>query len=479
MNPAECRNAYTKVFEEKTYRGQLLSLLSRDECVALQDASLASLPSDTCKRKHRYRSKGTGLPAYVNAITQDLAVECLGPCRQRTLKWCHGMMPNKALDILAGVEGDLKSSFRKGLTSLCNSSEVHLPPGYEDLSPYVKGIATFHASAVMTGPGQATGLSAPIVRWCMINELQSQFDQTAAGNVYDCSSVPFASWAGPALNSVLSTRARKDRPVRQTKFPSFEAHMFEDALYGACSYDRQPLEQLADSRPDAFDEISYSAGYTALASFVWGANAHLDLLRGQVDQDPATHLPEHWYARVWHDALFGESAPEELYRWTARTKDHGSFTGDRDFTECQSDCSCPERYHKYGLGATLFWARETWCGVSCPSAPFDVWMLGSFVDGVRAILHCGEGKHSPAPERTASAALPVRKACIGGIAQVRCQITHLLVWCAIDQRSKTPRALAKKPKSCRRYWGFVCKPIGIVKRRVAALKFAKKSILGS
>lgn len=615
MNPVECRNAYTKVFEEKTYRRRLLSLLSRDECAALQDAYLASLPSDACERKHRYRSKGTGLPAYVvcscggelwgredvpelnqaavlghtllhygaeggcaacvktgvifmfrawllsssedrelialslvavcecvsrqyllstsqNAITQGLAMDCPGPCRQRTLKWCHGMMPNKAFDMLSGVEGGLDSSFRKGLTSLCDSPGVQLPTGYEDLRSYVKGIATFYACSVMTGPGQATGLAAPILRWSMINELQSQFDQEAVGGIYYCSSKPFAPWAGPALNSVLLTRARKDRPVRQTKLPSFEAYLRErladgfwyamkaavsspdadrlyltrystgiheyaidsacafdtlgharalqeDALYGACSYDRQPLDQLPDSRPDSYDDIIYAAGYLSLASYVWGANAHLDLLRGQVDQDPATHLPEHWYARVWHDALFGQSAPEELYRWTARTKDHGSFTGDREFTECQSDCSCPERYHKYGLGATLFWARETWCGVSCPSAPFDLWMFGSFVDGVRAILRCGEGKHSPAPERNASAALPVRKACIGGIAQVRCQIIHLLVWCAVDQRSKTPRALAKMPKSRSKFWGFVCKPIGIVKQIVAALNFAKKSVLVS
>lgn len=48
-----------------------------------------------------------------NAITQDLAIECPGPCRQRTLKWCHGVMPNKAFDMLAGVEGDLNSPFRK------------------------------------------------------------------------------------------------------------------------------------------------------------------------------------------------------------------------------------------------------------------------------------------------------------------------------------------------------------------------------
>ncbi|GLB15210.1 hypothetical protein AtubIFM61612_005023 [Aspergillus tubingensis] len=268
MNPAECQNAYTKVFEEKTYRGQLLSLLSRVECAALQDAYLASLPSDTCKRKHRYRSKGTGLPAYVvcscggelwgredvpelnqaavlghtllhfgaeegcaaciktgvifmfrswllsssedrelialslvaacecvsrqyllstsqNAITQDLAMECPGPCQQRILKWCHGMMPNKALDMLAGVEGDLEDSFRKGLTSLCDSPGVQLPTGYEDLRSYVKGIATFYACSVMTRPGQATGLAAPILRWSMINELQSQFDQEAVGGTYD------------------------------------------------------------------------------------------------------------------------------------------------------------------------------------------------------------------------------------------------------------------------------------------------------
>lgn len=90
-------------------------------------------------------------------------------------------------------------------------------------------------------------------------------------------------------------------------------------------------------------------------------------------------------------------------------------------------------------------------------------MFGSIVDGVRAVLRYGEGKYSLAPERNASAALPVQKACVGSIAQVRCQITHLLVWCAVDQRSKNPRTLAKKSKGRRKFWGLVCKPIGIVK----------------
>ncbi|GKZ35129.1 hypothetical protein AbraIFM66950_005679 [Aspergillus brasiliensis] len=312
---------------------------------------------------------------------------------------------------VTGVEGDLNSSFRKGLTSLCDSPGVQFPPGYEDLGPYIKGIATFYASSIMTGPGQATGLAAPILRWSMINELQSQFDQEAVGGTYDCSSKPFASWAGPAFNSVLLTRARKDRPVRQANFPSFEAYLRErladgfwyamkaavsapdadrqyltrystgineyvvdsvyafdtlgyaralqeDALYGACSYDRQPLDQLPDSRPDSYDEITYAAGYLSLASYVWGANAHLDLLRGQVDQESTTPLLECWCVRVWHDALFGQSTPE-LYTWTVRTKDNGSFVGDREFAECQSYCRCSERYHRYSLGATLFWARET------------------------------------------------------------------------------------------------------------------------
>ncbi|OJZ92475.1 hypothetical protein ASPFODRAFT_56066 [Aspergillus luchuensis CBS 106.47] len=233
-----------------------------------------------------------------------------GPCRQRTLKWCHGVMPNKAFDMLAGVEGDLNSSFRK------------------DLRSYVKGIAIF---------------------LCLLN-----------------------------------------RPVRQTKLPSFEAYLRErladgfwyamkaavsspdaDRLY-LTRYSTGIHEYAIDSAC-AFDTLGHARalqedalyGACTLASYVWGANAHLDLLRGQVNQTSATPLPEHWYARVWHDALFGQSTPGELYKWTARTKDHGSFTGDREFTECQSDCSCPERYHKYGLGATLFWARETWCGVSC------------------------------------------------------------------------------------------------------------------
>ncbi|OJJ74902.1 hypothetical protein ASPBRDRAFT_193591 [Aspergillus brasiliensis CBS 101740] len=128
---------------------------------------------------------------------------------------------------VAGVEGDLNSSFRKGLTSLCDSPGVQFPPGYEDLGPYIKGMATFYVSSIMKGPGQATGLPGPILRWSMINELQSQSDQEAVGGTYDCCSKPFASWAGPALNSVLLTRARKDRPVQQTKFPSFEAYLCE------------------------------------------------------------------------------------------------------------------------------------------------------------------------------------------------------------------------------------------------------------
>ncbi|GAT27228.1 hypothetical protein RIB2604_02109160 [Aspergillus luchuensis] len=189
----------------------------------------------------------------------------------------------------------------------------------------------------------------------------------------------------------------------------------EDALSGVCSYDRQPLDQLPYSRSDSYDDIIYAAGYLALASYMWGANAHLDLLRGQVNQTSATPLPEHWYAPVWHDALFGQSTPGELYKWTARTKDHGSFTGDREFTECQSDCSCPERYHKYGLGATLFWARETWCVVSCPSAPFDVWIFGSFVDGVRAILRCGEGKHTLHQNETCLQPCPSGKHALAGL----------------------------------------------------------------
>ncbi|GLB15209.1 hypothetical protein AtubIFM61612_005022 [Aspergillus tubingensis] len=101
----------------------------------------------------------------------------------------------------------------------------------------------------------------------------------------------------------------------------------EDALYGACSYDRQPLDQLPDSRSDSYDDIIYAAGYLSLASYVWGANAHLDLLRGQVNQTSATPLSGNWYARVWHDALFGQSTPGELYKWTARTKTTGASLG--------------------------------------------------------------------------------------------------------------------------------------------------------
>ncbi|RAH62086.1 hypothetical protein BO85DRAFT_501748 [Aspergillus piperis CBS 112811] len=330
-----------------------------------------------------------------NAITRDLAMECPGLCRQRTLKWCHGMMPNKAFDMLAGVEGDLNSSFRKGLTvSRCS-----------------------YACSVMTGPGQATDRPVRQTKGASFEAYLRE--RLADGFWYPMKAAVRSPDADRLYLTRYSTEIHEYAIDSACAFDTLghARALQEDALYGVCSYDRQPLNQLPDSRSDSYDDIIYAAGYLALASYVWGANAHLDLLRGQVNQTSATPLPEHWHPRIWHDTLFRQSTTRELYKLTARTKDHASFTGDREFTECQSDCSCPERYHKYGLGATLFWARETWCVVSCPSAPFDMWIFGSFVDGVRAILRCGEGKHTPAPERNVSAALPVRKACIGGIAQ--------------------------------------------------------------
>ncbi|PYH36822.1 uncharacterized protein BO87DRAFT_395063 [Aspergillus neoniger CBS 115656] len=315
-----------------------------------------------------------------NAINQDFAIECPGPCRQRTLKWCHGMMPNKAFDMLAGVEGDLNSSFRK------------------DLRSYVKGIATFYACSVMTGPGQATDRP---VRQTKLPSFEAYLRERLADGFWYAMKAAVSS---PDADRLYLTRYSTGiheyaiDPACAFDTLGHARALQEDALYGACSYDRQPLDQLPDSRSDSYDDIIYAAGYLSLASYVWGANAHLDLLRGQVNQTSATPPPEHWYARVWHDALFGQCTPGELYKWTARTKDHGRFTGDREFTGCQSDCSCPESYHKYGLGATLFWARETWCGVSCPSAPFDVWMFGSFVDALHQnrprLQPCPSGKHA-------------------------------------------------------------------------------------
>lgn len=105
-------------------------------------------------------------------------------------------------------------------------------------------------------------------------------------------------------------------------------------MYGACNYDRQPLDQLPDSKSDSYDDIIYAARYLSLASYMWGANAHLDLLRRQADQKSVNPLSEHSYARVWHNALFKQSALEEPYKWTSLTKDNGTFTGDQEFAEC-------------------------------------------------------------------------------------------------------------------------------------------------
>ncbi|GAA83520.1 hypothetical protein AKAW_01635 [Aspergillus luchuensis IFO 4308] len=331
-----------------------------------------------------------------NAITQDLAIECPGPCRQRTLKWCHGVMPNKAFDMLAGVEGDLNSPFRK-------------------LRSYVEGIATFYACSVMTGPGQTTDRP---VRQTKLPSFEAYLRERLADGFWYAMKAAVRSPDADRLYLTRYATGIHEYAIDSACAFDTLGHaraLQEDALSGVCSYDRQPLDQLPYSRSDSYDDIIYAAGYLALASYMWGANAHLDLLRGQVNQTSATPLPEHWYAPVWHDALFGQSTPGELYKWTARTKDHGSFTGDREFTECQSDCSCPERYHKYGLGATLFWARETWCVVSCPSAPFDVWIFGSFVDGVRAILRCGEGKHTLHQNETCLQPCPSGKHALAGL----------------------------------------------------------------
>ncbi|KXG50364.1 uncharacterized protein PGRI_068550 [Penicillium griseofulvum] len=573
MESDECREAYRKVFEQRMYQGRLDSLLEQDECSSLQDAYLASLPRDKCARAHRYRSVGTGFPAFVtcgcggelwgrdgplelnfaavlghtllhfgaeaacavciktgivclfrawllsdtsdrgligvacaaacecvsrsyllseagNALVREISLDCPGRCRQQATAWCQGMgAEDTSLDLLADVTGELRGSFRNDLTSLCNTPGVYLPPGYATLDPYTKGIASLYYFAVSFGPGEDSGLIAPIISWCMVSELASQFSQSNVNQNTESAHLCFAPLAGPALNSVLATRAQANRPVRRSVFPTLDAYirermadgfwyaayaaadaaaadswylsresvpthkyatdsvcafdtfshsraLIEDALYDATDYRRETETGVPPPSPDAYQEVLFSSGYIALASQVWGAPVHLDLMQRQ-----AVHrtLTTHWYAGVWHDALFASTLPGALYRETVRTKELGRFTGDQVFTGCGEECPCPLRYHKYGLGATLSWTRQAWCGQSDPVAPSESRAFGNFVDGVRTILRCGEGRHDPLSRMDNPGALPTRKACIGKLAQVRCQIIHLLVWCALDSQSDKPR----------------------------------------
>jgi hypothetical protein len=87
----------------------------------------------------------------------------------------------------------------------------------------------------------------------------------------------------------------------------------EDALYGAGDYKRKYRNLAHGIRPsplDAYQEVIFGSAYAALASFVWGSKVHWDLLRGQHSQPPLT---DHWYGRVWHDALLGWSIPGPWY----------------------------------------------------------------------------------------------------------------------------------------------------------------------
>ncbi|THC90675.1 hypothetical protein EYZ11_009868 [Aspergillus tanneri] len=287
----------------------------------------------------------------------ELSMDCPGTCRQHALSWCHGMEPEgDPLDLLTGVAGNLGGSLRNGLTSLCDTPGVYLPADYAILDPYTRGLSSLYYFSAGFGPGDDTGLVAPIIRWAMASELSSQFDQSSKPQTYDTGS-RFAPWAGPALDSVLSTRGQADRPVRRSKFCSLEAYvrermadgfwyaaysaadaaaaddwylsrnsaalheyaidsvcafdtfshpraLREDALYGASDYDRDTVRGLHQPLPDAYQDVLFNSAYIALASYVWGANAHLDLMQGQISRPPPTN---HWYAGVWHDALFGRS----------------------------------------------------------------------------------------------------------------------------------------------------------------------------
>ncbi|BCS02768.1 uncharacterized protein AKAW2_61032A [Aspergillus luchuensis] len=109
----------------------------------------------------------------------------------------HG---DKPLEMLAGVTGDLDSSLRQDMTNLCDSPDVNLPPDYGPVDPYSKGLTMLYCFKAGAGPGESTGLAAPINRWCMINELQSQTDQNMAGKRYESTRTEFVSWAGPAAS---------------------------------------------------------------------------------------------------------------------------------------------------------------------------------------------------------------------------------------------------------------------------------------
>lgn len=124
----------------------------------------------------------------------------------------------------------------------------------------------------------------------------------------------------------------------------------EDALYGAGDYKRKYRNLAHGIRPsplDAYQEVIFGSAYAALASFVWGSKVHWDLLRGQHSQPPLT---DHWYGRVWHDALLGWSIPGPWYEQIIVGKNMGGDTGDERFTNCEQGCNCTTRYYKYGWG---------------------------------------------------------------------------------------------------------------------------------
>ncbi|RAH59052.1 hypothetical protein BO85DRAFT_458247 [Aspergillus piperis CBS 112811] len=110
--------------------------------------------------------------------------------------------------MLAGVTGDLDSSLHQDMTNLCDSPDVNFPPDYGPLDPHSKGLATLYCFIAGAGPGESTGLAAPINCWCMINELQSQTDQNVAAG-------PAASYRpGHEKTSPSDTQSfRPGRPI--------------------------------------------------------------------------------------------------------------------------------------------------------------------------------------------------------------------------------------------------------------------------
>ncbi|KAE8154296.1 hypothetical protein BDV25DRAFT_172355 [Aspergillus avenaceus] len=491
MDPAECRQAYTKTFQDQTsgtglpafvacrcggelwgrndrpelhlatvmghtlmhyggenhcgpciktgtimlFRAWLLSSSEDRELIALTYTAV----NECVSRRHI-------LTANQNEIAHEASMDCPRPCRQRALAWCQGMgIPGMAFDLLDGVAGDLTGSLRDDMTALCDSPGVNMPPEYASLHPYLRGLATLYCYIADVGPGCTTGHAVPIthrpVRKVMYPSLDAYVRERLADGYWMALDAGVDSPTADDFYFNIDSVTLKEYAIDTVcAFDTFthERALKEDALYGACDYERNREHEPQTSPPSAYQDIIYSAGYVGLSSFVWGAKVHLDVLRGQATHSPSPP-PDHWYARVWHDALLGQSTPGVLYQCTIAGKTSGISIGDRKFTGCEPECSCPKRYHDYGLGATISWTREAWCGLPCSSKPFDVWMFGAFVDAMRSTRRCGEGRPSPVTDLKASAARPMQKACIGDLAQVRCQIVHLLVWCAIDKQSAAPR----------------------------------------